>query len=195
MADLRLVVWGDDSTETRDRRAILVPSLSSLPGPSFLPRFVLFLSVTLLAAGTVACGYRAIHEDVNGRIVGLKTKYPQGYLDLADKSVADLQQTKDSYRDYAALFDEFDSRVRALDPPPEISDLVKQVLDADQAVSAINHDRLTKLEAASSTAELGSIFAEDPAFTAAVDRTVELCTSLIDRAKQYDYELDLPCRG
>ena len=90
-----------------------------------------------LAAGTVACGgddgrskgevkaeltayfdkYRAIHEDVNGRIVGLKTKYPQGYLDLADKSVADLQQTKDSYRDYAALFDEFDSRVRALDPP------------------------------------------------------------------------------
>jgi len=189
--------------------------LSSLPGPSFLPRLVLFLSVTLLAAGTVACGgddgrskgevkaeltayfdkYRAIHEDVNGRIVGLKTKYPQGYLDLADKSVADLQQTKDSYRDYAALFDEFDSRVRALDPPPEISDLVKQVLDADQAVSAINHDRLTKLEAASSTAELGSIFAKDPAFTAAVDRTVELCTSLIDRAKQYDYELDLPCRG
>ena len=173
------------------------------------------LSVTLLAVGMVACGgdngrskeevksalsayfdkYRAVHDDVNGRIVQLKTRYPHGYLDLADKSTADLQQTKDSYRDYTALFDEFDSRVRALDPPPEISDLVKQVLDADQAVSAINHDRLTKLEPASSTAELGTIFAESSTFTAAVDRTAELCTSMIERAKHYDYELDLPCRG
>jgi len=171
--------------------------------------------MVILALGVIACGgddgrskeevkaslsayfdkYRAIHEDVNGRIILLKTKYPQGYLDLSDKSAADVRQTKDSYRDYAALFDEFDGRVRALDPPPEVSDLVQQVLEADQAVSAINHDRLTKLEAATSTAELGSVFAENPTFTAAVDRTVELCTSLIERAKQYDYEVDLPCRG
>jgi hypothetical protein len=138
--------------------------------------------------------YLAIHEDVNGRIVALKTKYPKGYLDLADKSSADLQQTKGSFKDYVALFDEFDSRVRALDRPPEISDLLQQVRDADLAVSAINHDRLTRLDATASIADVGPIFAEDPAFTSAVDRTVELCSSLIERAKQYDYELDLPCR-
>ena len=178
-------------------------------------RLLLFLLVTLLAVGAVTCGgdngrpkqevkaalsayfdkYLAVHKYVNGRIVALKTKYPKGYLDLTDKSTADLQQTKDSYRDYAKLFDEFDSRVRALDPPAEISDLVKQVLDADQAVSAINHDRLVKLEIASSTADLDMIFAPDPTFTSAVDRTGEVCASMIERAKQYDYELDLPCRG
>ena len=85
--------------------------------------------------------------------------------------------------------------MRALDAPAEISDLVRQVLEADQAVSAINHDRLTKLEAAASTAELASVFAENPTFTAAVGRTVELSTNMIERAKEYDYELDLPCRG
>jgi len=196
-------------------RAILVPPLRSLANSSFLLRLLLFLSIFLLALAGVACGsddgrpkeqvkaaliayfdkYLAVHQDVNGRIVALKSKYPKGYLDLADKSAADLQQTKDSYRDYAALFDEFDDRVRALDAPAEVSDLVRQVLEADQALSAINHDRLAKLEAASSIADLEPIFAQDPAFTAAVDRTVELCASLIERAKQYDYKLDLPCRG
>ena len=186
-----------------------------MSSPSSLLRLLLFLSVTLLAVGAVTCGgdngrpkqevkaalsayfdkYLAVHKDVNGRIVALKIKYPKGYLDLTDKSAADLQQTKDSYRDYATLFDEFDGRVRALDPPAEISDLVKQVLDADQAVSAINHDRLAKLEIASSTADLDMIFAPDPTFTSAVDRTVEVCASMIERAKQYDFELDLPCRG
>jgi hypothetical protein len=199
----------------RDVRDILFASLRSVLSHSSLLRLVLFLSLTILAVAGVACGgdggrpkgevkaaltayfdkYLAIHKDVNARIVGLKKKYPKGYLDLADKSAADLQQTKDSFRDYTALFDEFDSRVRALDPPLEISDLVQQVLDADHAVSGINHDRLTKLEAAASADELASIFADDPTLTAAVDRTVKLCTSLIDRAKQYDYELDLPCRG
>ncbi len=178
-------------------------------------RLLLVLSIAILALVAVGCGgdsgrskgevksaltdyfdkYLAIHRDVNGRIVALKTKYPKGYLDLVDKSASDLQQTKDSYRDYAALFDEFDSRVRALDSPAEISDLVQQVLDADQAVSAINHDRLAQVEAASSTADLATIFAQDAQFTAAVSRTVELCTNMIERAKQYDYELDLPCRG
>ena len=178
-------------------------------------RLLLFLSVTLLAVGAITCGgdngrpneevkaalsayfdkYLAVHKDVNARIVALKTKYPKGYVDLADKSAADLQQTKDSYRDYATLFDEFDSRVHALDPPAEISDLVQQVLEADQAVSAINHARLAKLEGASSTADVDMIFAQDPGFTAAVNRTVEVCTSMIERAKQYEYELDLPCRG
>ena len=186
-----------------------------MSSPSSLLRLLLFLSVTLLAVGAVTCGgdngrpkqevkaalsayfdkYLAVHKDVNGRIVALKNKYPKGYLDLADKSTADLQQTKDSYRDYATLFDEFDSRVRALDPPAEVSDLVRQVLEADQAVSAINHDRLARLEAASAIADVEPIFAQDPAFTAAVDRTGELCTSMIQRAQQYDYKLDLPCRG
>ena len=178
-------------------------------------RLLLFLSIVTLGLGAAACGgddgrskeevktalsayfdkYLAVHKDVNGRIVALKNKYPKGYLDLTDKSSADLQQTKDSYRDYATLFDEFDSRVRALDPPAEISDLVRQVLEADKAVSAINHDRLAKLEAASAIADVEPIFAQDPAFTAAVDRTVELCTSMIQRAQQYDFNLDLPCRG
>jgi hypothetical protein len=180
-----------------------------------LLRLLLFLSVTLLAVGAIMCGgddgrpkeevkaalsayfdkYLAVHKDVNARIVALKTKYTKGYVDLADKSAADLQQTKDSYRDYSALFDEFDTRVRALDRPAEISDLVQQVLEADQAVSAINHARLAKLEGASSTADLDTIFAQDPGFTAAVNRTVEVCTKMIERAKQYEYELDLPCRG
>jgi hypothetical protein len=207
-------VWGDDSTATTDGRAILFASLRSGQRIALLRLLLLFLSLTLLSP-VAACGgndarpkeqvksaltdyfdkYLAIHRDVNGRIVALKTRYPKGYLDLTDKSSADLQQTRDSYRDYATLFDEFDSRVRALDPPAEISDLVQQVLEADQAVSAINHARLAQLEGASSTADLDMIFAQDPGFTAAVNRTVEVCTSMIERAKQYEYELDLPCRG
>lgn len=207
-------MWGDNSTEPR-RGPCYTLRIFALRPENALLRLLLFLSVTLLAAVTVACGgdngrpkaevktalsgyfeqYLKIHEDVNRRIVGLKAKYPKGYLDLTDKSAADLQQTKDSYREYSALFDEFDSRVRALDPPAEISDLAQQVLAADQAISAINHDRLAKVEAVSSTAELDTIFAENPTFTAAVEHTVEVCTSMIERAKQYDYELDLPCRG
>ena len=208
-------VWGDDSTATTDGRAILFASLRSGQRIALLRLLLLFLSLTLLAPVAAACGgddarpreqvksaltdyfdkYLAVHRDVNGRIVALKTRYPKGYLDLTDKSSADLQQTLDSYRDYATLFDEFDSRVHALDPPAEISDLVQQVLEADQAVSAINHARLAKLEGASSTADLNMIFAQDPGFTAAVNRTVEVCASMIERAKQYEYELDLPCRG
>jgi hypothetical protein len=139
--------------------------------------------------------YLAVHQDVNGKIVALKTKYPQNYLDASEKSAADIQQTKDAYREYVALFDEFDNRVRSLNPPGEISDLVRQVLEADQAVSAINHDRLSKLEAVTTVAEVGPIFADNPAYTSAVSRTVELCTNMTERASEYDYELDLPCRG
>jgi hypothetical protein len=175
----------------------------------------LVLTAVLLAVVATACGgddarpreqvkaaltdyfdqYLAVHQDVNGQIVALKTKYPKSYIDVTDKSTADIQQTKDSYKEYIALFDEFDTRVRALDPPEEIRDLVQQVLEADQAVSAINHDRLTKLEAASTIADVGPIFADDPAYTSAVSRTVELCTSMTERASQFDYDLALPCRG
>ncbi len=69
-------------------------------------------------------GYRVIHEDVNGRIRALDDQYPEAFR-------GDVQQTKNSFTEYVALYDEFLYRVNELEAPGEVEDLHEEILEGN----------------------------------------------------------------
>jgi hypothetical protein len=138
--------------------------------------------------------YVAIDQDVNGRIRALKTAYPDNYFDVADKTKFSLQQTKDSFSEYVALFDEFLDRFEDLTAPEQVQNLHRRTLDANQAVNAINDIRLDLLNGLTTAEEVDAIFlADDPEFAEAVTVQHELCVEFEERAADYNVVYDLPC--
>lgn len=76
----------------------------------------------------------AIHKDVNDRIATNSAAYPGAFE-------GDLDDTKTSFPIYVDLFDEFRERVVELDIPSSLQAVVDEVVAADEAISAIHHQR------------------------------------------------------
>jgi hypothetical protein len=136
----------------------------------------------------------AISQDVNSRIGSLKTTYPDGYLDVADKASFDLQQTRDSYQDYLQLYREYLDRNEALDPPEPLKQLHDENLSVNRDVNAINERRLEPLLAARSATDLEAAFAVDEEFNQAVVAADEVCNEFRDLALDSGVDWDQPCQ-
>ncbi len=138
------------------------------------------------AAAKYFTDFAAISDDGQAQIAELGDKYPDAFE-------GEVQQTKDSYGEYVIIFDDTVSRFEDLEVPAELRELHGRGIDANQDLSAISHERLDRLDAASTSEEVDEIFAEDPEFTDAVASTDTFCEEIQDRAATYDIELDLDC--
>jgi len=130
--------------------------------------------------------YKAIGDDYSTRIVAVDETYPDAYK-------GNVQQTKDAFAAYVTLFDETDENYARLDVPAELDDLHQQLSDSNADISEINHRRLALLASATTAADVDAIFAEDPAYTDAVERGDTGCLALEEKAADYEIEFDLPC--
>jgi len=168
-------------------------------------RYLLVLTVAAALAAAAGCGdddedslsttpdpaieqyfgeYQAINDDYGTLIAAVDATYPDAWK-------GDVQQTKDAFAAYVTLFDETVEKYARLDVPAELDDLHRDLADADG--SEINHRRLALLENATTAADVDAIFAEDPAYTDAVERGDAGCLALEQKAANYGIEFDLPC--
>lgn len=127
-----------------------------------------------------------INTDARARLAQLDVTYPKAFK-------GDVQQTKDSFREYLTIFDETDDLDRALDVPAELRAVHDDVMAADEETSAISHERLDRLEDATTYAEVDVIFGEDQRFTDAVAHGDASCLALEAKAVEYGVDFDLPC--
>jgi hypothetical protein len=153
---------------------------SSTPGPT----------VKLTASAEMAAyftNYKQINVDAQARLSQLNGKYPLSF------EGGDLVQTQQAFREYLTIFDETDDLYEALDVPEELRLIHDRILQADADASVIHHERLAELEAATSAAQVDTIFAQEERFNEAVERGDEACLQLEDTARVYGVEFELPC--
>ena len=130
--------------------------------------------------------WKAIHKDVNDRIAANSAAYPGAFE-------GDLEDTKASFPIYVDLFDEFRERVGELDTPSSLQAVVDDAVTADEAISAIHHQRAELLADATSYGEVEEIFADNRAFTAANNDSTAACEAFQAKGVEHGIAFEREC--
>jgi hypothetical protein len=110
----------------------------------------------------------------NFQLQGLEEQYPTAFNEV--------DPTKEYYTNYVETLDRFLDVAKQLPVPAEVGDAHDEYIASSEAVSEINQTRRDELARATTIDEVNTIFAEDPAYTAAVDRLKAACRALVSIA-------------
>jgi hypothetical protein len=149
--------------------------------------------VLLVSFGAMACGggdkpltlkefftkWEAVNDDARSKLLALSTKYPRAFKD-------DVQQTKDYYPQYVAIFDDTDSRLKDIAPPEEVRSVVEEQLATEAKMSVVHHDRLGQLGGVTTGDQLNEVFKPNQDYQDLRARDAELCGQLVQIASDND---------
>ena len=170
--------------------------LSKVPSERAIPLFAAIVAAVVLVA---ACGgdddddenvdeatqyltqLSAVSSLGNVQIQSLEDRYPTAF--------EEVEATKEYYAEYVSIYARFLNAAKQLSPPDDLADEHQEYVASSESVLEGSQARLDRLESATTTEEVDSIFAEDPDYSAAVSRQDSACQALKDVAEQEDVDV------
>jgi len=160
------------------------------PGPGFA---ILMLTIAIGAALVLAaCGGDDDREPEGPAASYLKQL--SALITLANVQLRDLEArhpaafeeldpTRTYYASYTETFDRFLDAAKELPVAAELREGHDEYVAAGEALSAFHTARLADIEGATTMEEVNAAVADDPEYTAAVDRQKAACTALASIAE------------
>lgn len=151
------------------------------PGRRRLSLLAMSVAAITIAAACGDDGGGATLEEYFAEVNRITAESDERIRDLAGDfsgEFENLEEARESYGGYVAVYDEFVQGIDALEPPSEAADAHTNFVATSKEIQELNKTRLESLEQAQDDAELEEIFGPDEEYTAALERQNDACVAL-----------------